>query len=264
MDKCLELEGRYSVDTRRQLIVFTAFLMTNVVLAILALALGLQGQPLGEPGAPSSVPSFPAWLLALGSGGVALVVYGFLGLAGLWFARRLSLPGVFKEDAGWRNWVIIPMALGMTVGVVMVLFDRLAALTGDWGGFEHPPFPLSLIASGTAGIGEEIMFRMFVLGLWAFLLNLVLKRWEAKNVALWVGNLLAALASGAGHLPATMMLLNVSTPADIPTPVLAEVFVLNGLVGLVAGERYIRYGLVAAVGVHFWADIVWHVLYGIL
>jgi len=32
------------------------------------------------------------------------------------------------------------------------------------------------------------------------------------------------------------------------------------LLGVVAGERFMKDGLVAAIGVHFWADIVWHVL----
>jgi hypothetical protein len=58
-----------------------------------------------------------------------------------------------------------------------------------------------------------------------------------------------------------MTILGVSTPAEIPAPVLLELFTLNSLVGLVAGERYMRHGLVAAIGVHFWADIVWHVLW---
>jgi hypothetical protein len=202
-------------------------------------------------------------MLGLANAGIIFVVYGALGMAGLWFARRLGLPGVFKERAGWRQWVRIPMALGAILGAVLVFVDYLAASLGDWGGFEHPPFPLSLIASGTAGIGEEIMFRMFVLGLWAFLLNLVLKRWGGREAAFWGANIIAALAFGAGHLPATMMLLGVTTVSSIPPLVLGELFLLNGLVGVVAGERYLRQGLVAAVGVHFWTDIVWHVLYGL-
>ena len=58
-----------------------------------------------------------------------------------------------------------------------------------------------------------------------------------------------------------MMAIGVSTPAELPSMVIAEVFVLSGIVGIVAGERYMRDGLVAAVGVHFWTDVVWHVLW---
>jgi len=36
---------------------------------------------------------------------------------------------------------------------------------------------------------------------------------------------------------------------------------LNSIVSLIAGERYMRDGLVAAIGVHFWVDIIWHVIW---
>jgi hypothetical protein len=73
--------------------------------------------------------------------------------------------------------------------------------------------------------------------------------------------MIAALAFAAAHLPAAMLLVGVQTPAELPLLILVELFALNGLLGMVAGERYIKDGLVAAVGVHFWADVVWHVLY---
>jgi len=57
-----------------------------------------------------------------------------------------------------------------------------------------------------------------------------------------------------------MVVLGVANPAEIPPPILIELFLLNGIVGLVAGAQYISNGLVAAIGVHFWADIVWHVV----
>jgi hypothetical protein len=61
-----------------------------------------------------------------------------------------------------------------------------------------------------------------------------------------------------------MYLLGLSSPLELPTVVLVEGALLNGLVGLVAGERYARDGLVAAAGVHFWADVVWHVIWPLL
>jgi hypothetical protein len=33
---------------------------------------------------------------------------------------------------------------------------------------------------------------------------------------------------------------------------------------IAAGERYMKDGLIAAAGVHFWADIAWHVIYPLL
>ena len=52
--------------------------------------------------------------------------------------------------------------------------------------------------------------------------------------------------------------------AWLPAMMLAELIVLNGILGLLAGESFARDGLVAAAGVHFWADVVWHVIFGAL
>jgi hypothetical protein len=258
------MEG--NVDIRKQLIVFAILLGINALLAFLTFALGLQTQAMAGQPMPDTLASVPAWLLGLANAGLILVLYGLLGLSGFWLARRLGLPGIFRKDAGWRAWILIPMGLGVSVGVVFVVVDRVCATIGanHWEGFSHPGFPMSLIASASAGIGEEIIFRLFVLSLWAFLLNLIVKRWGATDIALWIANGIAALAFAASHLPVAMMLLNMTSPLDLPVVVLVELLVLNGLVALVAGERYMHDGLVAAAGVHFWTDIVWHVIWPLL
>jgi hypothetical protein len=97
------------------------------------------------------------------------------------------------------------------------------------------------------------------MGLWALLVHILLRR-RRRAAALWIGNAIAALAFSASHLPAAMYLMNAATPAALPPLILIELFLLNSLMGLVAGERYMRDGLVAAMGVHFWADVVWHVI----
>ncbi len=247
---------------QRQLRLFGGLLVMNALLVFAAFALGLMNNLPGAGELPEPLASMPKWLLGLANAGIVLVVYGLLGLAGVWFARKLSLPGIYREGAGWRHWVVVPMAIGAALGVVVIVGDTLFARASEnWNGFPHPQFPLSIIASATAGIGEEILFRLFVMGLWAFLLTLALRRWKAQRLALWAGNVMASLAFGAAHLPATMVALGVSTPADLPSIVIVEVFVLSGIVGIVAGQQYMREGLIAAVGVHFWTDVVWHILW---
>lgn len=56
----------------------------------------------------------------------------------------------------------------------------------------------------------------------------------------------------------------VTVESSIPPFVLLEVFLLNGLLGLTAGYWYRRQGLIAATGIHFWADIIWHVFWPLL
>jgi hypothetical protein len=59
-----------------------------------------------------------------------------------------------------------------------------------------------------------------------------------------------------------MVLFGYATAADVPPLLLSEILLLNGVLGVVAAHYLRRYGFLAAVGVHFWADVVWHVLWG--
>jgi Type II CAAX prenyl endopeptidase Rce1-like len=202
-------------------------------------------------------------VVGLANAGIVLVVYGLLGLGGYWFARKFSLPVVFSKDGNWQRWFFVPMLLGLACGVALVIGDLLFAPINNIGRFAHPGFPVSIFASISAGIGEEIAFRGFVFGLWGFILNWLLKRFNGRTLALWIANIIAALAFGAGHLGTIMILTGASSLAALDPVLLAEVFLLNGVVGLVAGDRYIKDGLVAAAGVHFWADVVFHVIWGL-
>jgi membrane protease YdiL (CAAX protease family) len=252
------------MNVKRQLSVLGIFLLIYSLLVFFSTLITSANQ-LAPPGTlPDTAAEIPQWQIALASAGIVIVLYGFLGLAGSWFARRLELPGVYREGAGWETWLRRPLLLGLCLGVICVLIDRIIALLVSVEGLPHPGFPLSLLASGSAGIGEEILFRGFVLGLWAFILNWLLRRWNAKRTALWIANVIAALAFSAAHLPSAMLLLGVTSPADLPAWVIVEGLLINGILGLVAGERYVRGGLVAAMGVHFWTDVVWHVIWPLL
>jgi membrane protease YdiL (CAAX protease family) len=152
----------------------------------------------------------------------------------------------------------------LVCGAIVIIGDLLFAPINGFGHFPHPQFPLSIVASLSAGIGEEMIFRGFVFGLWAIILNWLLKRFNGRTLALWIANVIAALAFGAGHLGTILLLTHASSLADLNPVLLVEMLLLNGIMGLVAGQRYMKDGLIAASGVHFWADVVFHVLYGLL
>ena len=246
---------------KRQLTVFGFMLLTYALATFVSVAFFFDQISMGLPVPPMEIEVAP-WALGLANAGIVLVVYGLLGLAGYWFARRLELPGIFSENGNARGWVWLPMLFGVVCCVVLVIADIVFAPINGLGRFPHPEFPFSILASLSAAIGEEILFRGFVFGLWAFLFNLILNRWNQTQTALWIANIISAIAFGAGHLPAAMLILGVDGPAQLPLILLLEIFLLNGIVGIVAGQRYINDGLVAASGVHFWTDIVWHVLWG--
>lgn len=247
---------------RKQLIVFFILILLVALSAFVTYAfftdevVATAGVPMPDMGVADAV-------LGLANAGIVLVMYGILGLAGYWFAQRLGLPGIFSEDGNWRRWFFIPFLLGLICGVAVVIGDVLFAPINDFGRMVHPGFPLSIFASLSAGIGEEVTFRMFVFGLWGLIFNWLLKRFHGRTAALWIANIIAALAFGVAHLGTMMFLTGAASPAELSPLLWIEMLLLNGVIGLLAGWRYMNDGLVAAAGVHFWTDIVFHVFWGL-
>ena len=247
---------------RKQLTVFFVMLAVYALCAFITYVFLLEQMSNGA-NIPLPVTTMSPLVMGLANAGIVLVAYGLLGLAGYWFARKLGLPGIYSEDGNWRRWFWVPMGLGVLCGLMVIAGDLLFSGVNGLGRFPHPPFPSSLIASLSAGIGEEILFRVFVFGLWAFLLNWVLKRFHGRTLALWIANIIAALAFGAGHFASIMLLTGAASLSEINPLLIVEVILLNGVIGLIAGWRYMKDGLVAASGVHFWTDVVFHVLWGL-
>jgi membrane protease YdiL (CAAX protease family) len=247
---------------RKQLSVFLIMLLVYALSAFITYTFFIDDL-MAVAGMTMPEMELPPVVYGLANAGIVLVVYGLLGLGGYWFAKKLGLPGIFSEDGNWRRWFFIPMGLGFVCGILLILGDMLFASFNGFGRFLHPGFPASILASLSAGIGEEIAFRGFVFGLWALILNWLFKRFNGRTPALWTANVIAALAFGAGHLPIVLMLTGAASVTDLSPVALVEVFLLNGLVGLLAGERYMKDGLVAASGVHFWTDVVFHVIWGL-
>jgi membrane protease YdiL (CAAX protease family) len=242
------------MTNRKQLNAFFILLAIHALSAFIIYAFFVDqlavsaGVPMPDLGVPDSV-------LGLANAGIVL---------GYWFARKLDLPGIFSEDGNWMRWFFIPFVVGMACGVALVIGDVLFSPINGYGRIAHPPFPISILASISAGIGEEILFRGFVFGLWGFILNWALKRFHGRTVALWIANVIGALAFAASHFGTVFFLTGASSLSELSPVLVVEIFVLNGVIGLIAGERYMKDGLVAAAGIHFWTDVVFHVIWGLL
>ena len=248
---------------RKQLTVFFFLLVTYALSAFLIYAFFVE-QMSADAGLIMPDMGMSNAVLGLINVGIVLVLYGALGLAGYWFARRLGLPGIYSPDGNWRRWFLIPFVLGLVCGGFVVFGDILFAPINGIGRFPHPGFPVSILASFSAGIGEEILFRSFVFGVWSFILNWLLKRFKGRAAALWIANVIAAVAFAASHLASAFILTGATSIAELSPILLLEGLLLNGVIGIIAGQRYMKDGLVAAAGVHFWTDIVFHVIWGIV
>ena len=61
-----------------------------------------------------------------------------------------------------------------------------------------------------------------------------------------------------------MILFGLNTIQEIPLALISEILLLNGVVSFFAAYYFRKYGFLAAVGIHFWTDIIWHVIWGII
>lgn len=202
-------------------------------------------------------------VLALANFGIILIIYGLLGLFGYYLSKKLNWSGIFSEKASKKELFLKPLYIGLFLGLVVIAGDKIFSQFHSLGEFPHPAFPFSILASLGAGIGEEIIFKLFLLSFWAFILGFFFKKYNKQNIVNWVAIIIAAVAFSASHLPAFMLLYGFTSFAQIPAIIILEVFLLNGIIGVIAGREFIKYGLVAAIGIHFWTDIVWHVIYGL-
>ncbi len=239
------------------------FIGMIVVYAVVAFINVLLPQSYAGVTPPTGPMPAPLPVIALANAGIVLVLYGGLGFIGLVLSRKLTLPEIWDSAVSNRQRFVIPLIVGVVLAVVLITGDMLFAPINGIGHFPHPSFPGSILAAIGAGIGEEILFRLFFICLWTWLVSKVILRGRWQTQVYWVVSFFSAIAFGMGHLPAIMFLYNWTTLTQVPPILLAEILLLNGILSLFAAYYFKKYGFLAPVGIHFWTDILWHVIWGL-
>lgn len=221
--------------------------------------MGVSPAPEGMPPLPTPLP-----VLALANALLVLVVYGGLGLLGLYFSRKIGLPEIWDPAVTNRQRFLIPALVGAAGGIFVILIDLIFSPINGIGRLPHPSFPLSIIAAITAAIGEETLFRLFFISFWTWLISKVILRGRWQNPIYWVVAVFSAIAFAMSHIPAIMYLEGWTSMSQVPPALIVELLLLNGVVAIAAAWVFKKSGFLAPVGVHFWADVVWHVIWGLI
>jgi hypothetical protein len=218
---------------------------------------GLAGMPAAELPAPRGV-------VALATLAGLAVIYGGLGYLGLRATRAVGFPEFWADDVTARQRFGLPAVLGALLAILFIVTDLLLASHNGLGPIPHPPFPTSLVASATAAIGEEILFRLLVVAGGYWLLTRVVHSERGRAGAFWAVVLFSAVAFTSAHVPSFLYLVGDGDPtaASLSTTLVMELLLMNGTLSIAAALLLRRAGLLAAVGVHFWTDVVWHVAWG--
>jgi hypothetical protein len=186
---------------------------------------------------------------------------------GLWLGGKLGLGAPIVES--WlygkqsrvrlRDSLKAGALVGISVGTVLLIVILLAA----------PHFPgLPFVAAARSavwkrvlicfygGINEEVLTRLFLLTLLAWLGTRLLQKQKTRlsPAMFWTANVVVAILFGLAHLPSASMVMQI-TPAVV---VLA--LTLNGIAAVSFGYLYWKRGLEAAMIAHFCADFVIYVV----
>jgi len=236
--------------------IYIGLIIALAILAVIGVFL-LNFQELTAQELPASKP-----VLALANAGIAIFLYGGLGLIGLKLSQKLGFADIWDSKISNRQRFLIPALIGAGIGVFLILADSVFSRFHTLGALPHPPFPTSLVASAVAGIGEELIFRLFFISFWVWLISYVIlkKRWQ--NQIFWIVTIFSALAFALGHIPSIMILFGFKAFNEMPLALMSEIVLLNGVVSLFAAYYFREFGFLAPVGIHFWTDVVWHVIWG--
>ena len=186
--------------------------------------------------------------------------YGLiLGAIGIFLGKK---TGLWKDERTLTKKPLISAAVCGTIGgMVMILSDVLffgrycEVILESYASKPTVPYLVAMILYG--GVIEEVMLRLFIMTLIAFLLHKLFWRKNEKTpvAALVVANIIAAILFSVGHLPATFALIG-NSPM-----ILLRCFLLNGGLGLAFGRLYrrcgLRYAMIAHGLCHVVSKLIW-------
>ncbi len=239
-------------------------------IAVLPYVLELESGALEQLDLPISLSALIT--LQVIQSGLIFAVSVFLGLL---LAKRIGLGTPILDSITQGESVfdkvraILPISIGLgvfaallIVGLDTYIFQpaliqefgekanvlNQAAQPAAWKGF---------LASFYGGIAEEILLRLFVMSLLAWLGSFISKTKDGKptNIIFWIANILAAILFGIGHLPAASLILPLTTLFAV------RVVLLNALGGIMFGWLYQKHGFESAMIAHFSTDLVLHVFF---
>ncbi|MBE5802533.1 MAG: CPBP family intramembrane metalloprotease [Clostridiales bacterium] len=186
--------------------------------------------------------------------------YGLIfGAAGIWLGKKV---GLWKDERHITKKPLLAALIISLIGGLGLIFPDLLffgkyepALLDVYAAKPTIPYLLATVTYGA--VIEEIMLRLFMMSLVAFVLHLLFERKgkEVGTAVLVAANVVSALLFAAGHLPATEMMFGL-TPM-----IVLRCFLLNGVFGLAFGWLYrrfgLRYAMIAHGGCHVVSKLIW-------
>lgn len=241
-----------------KIIGFLAFLGLLAAIFSLPYVYGLFGDVLIEARLELglSESAFNAILIAQ-----ATIIYAFSALIGglLYRQAGFRLPlleralGEEEIRVNMKSWFSWTIGTGLALAILIIVGDYVFYKMGSPLSLfeaELPAWWAGLMGAFSAGIGEELLMRFFLMTL---LTLIFLKLFRTNHtIAVWSAIILVAVIFGALHLPATAELV------ELTLLIIVRAILLNGIAGIALGLLYWKLGLESAMVAHFLTDVIVH------
>lgn len=194
-------------------------------------------------------------ITAIQSAGYGIV----LGALGIWLGKKIGLwkeeRTIEKKPLLWAVVIAIVGGMGIIVPDLVFFGKYSQAIMDSYAVKPTVPYLIAMVTYG--GVIEEVMLRLFMMSLLAFIIHWFCRK-KYEKTAIWMlvaANVISAVLFAAGHLPTTAVVLGLS-------PVIVfRCFLLNGSFGLLFGWLYRKYGLryamIAHGGCHVISKLIW-------
>lgn len=189
----------------------------------------------------------------------ALIYSLLLGSIGKFLAEKIGTWRDFSFESKPLVSVLLVSLIGGAVMIFADLYGFGAFNQQIADGYLAKPTLNYFLASITyGGVIEEIMIRLFVMSLLAFVFMKISKNTVATDKNLILANVISSVLFAAGHLPSTAMTIG------LDALIIVRCFVMNGAYGVIFGELYRKYGIgyamLAHAGVHIVSKAIWWIL----
>jgi membrane protease YdiL (CAAX protease family) len=235
---------------------------TTLYLVLASTVAALLQIPFTTALAPRNAPPGAAMADAAANAAVTVLLSYVMIRVGFRAARRIGFgtfmlagcdDGEFRPAVA-RRALLLATGIGVAEGAAVLVGMGIVSPYLPRANVKDPAPWMGLLASVSAGVTEEILFRLGLMTSLAWLLTVLTRRSAAGPVIALVANVLAAFVFAAMHLPQAKAFYGLSTLMVL------VVMIGNGVPGVIFGWLFRRFGLIAAMVAHFSADVVLHVI----
>ena len=257
-DFTMNKPGNWKVKLKKPLL-FTAILSPAIIVACWLVTI-YAFSILAEE-AKTGIIAKTGYNLFILAGTIQSVIIAFLcSFFGYILAEK---TGLLKSFCFEKNKLIITLIVTIAGGILFSLdywtFGRLIPNLQELTGLT---ITVNAIISSIlyGGIVEELLLRLFMMSLFAFILwKLFYRKMTIEQIPAGIyiiANILAAVLFAAGHLPATA-----GAFGDLTALIVFRCFLLNGAFGIIFGCIYKKYGIQYAMtshaGFHIVSKVIW-------